>query len=130
MKRLVKAIDSGCVRACHDLSEGGLGVAAAEMAFSGGLGLEIWLDRVARSDDLRRNDHILFSESNSRFLVEVSEKAREEFENLMEGRVYAAIGEVAKVPRLIIRGLKGEIVVDALLSDLLQSWKQTLSKGA
>ena len=31
----------GCVRACHDLSEGGLAVAAAEMAFAGGLGLQI-----------------------------------------------------------------------------------------
>ncbi|RLI22823.1 phosphoribosylformylglycinamidine synthase subunit PurL [Candidatus Bathyarchaeota archaeon] len=128
-KAVTEAIDLGLIKACHDLSEGGLGVAAAEMAFAGGYGMKLDLRRVPR-ENLSRNDFVLFSESNSRFLVEVSEKAREEFEKLMESRVYAAIGEVATVPRLIIRGLKGEIVVDALLSDLLQNWKQTLSKGA
>ncbi len=40
---LHKAIYSGLVRACHDLSEGGLAVAAAEMAFAGGLGATISL---------------------------------------------------------------------------------------
>ena len=43
----------GLVRACHDLSEGGLAVAAAEMAFAGGLGMELRPGRrAARSDDL------------------------------------------------------------------------------
>ncbi|HEY5316175.1 MAG TPA: AIR synthase-related protein, partial [Pirellulales bacterium] len=40
------AIDAGLVRACHDLSEGGLAVAAAEMAFAGGLGARIFLGQV------------------------------------------------------------------------------------
>jgi hypothetical protein len=39
-----QAIHAGLVRACHDLSEGGLAVAAAEMAFAGGLGAKIRLD--------------------------------------------------------------------------------------
>src|SRR5262249_25201783 len=38
---LHKAITEGRVRACHDLSEGGLAVAAAEMAFAGGFGMDI-----------------------------------------------------------------------------------------
>ncbi len=40
---LHSAIDAGLVRACHDLSEGGLAAAAAEMAFAGGLGAKISL---------------------------------------------------------------------------------------
>ena len=36
-----RAIDAGLVRACHDLSEGGLAVAAAEMAFAGGFGAQV-----------------------------------------------------------------------------------------
>lgn len=32
-----RAIREGLVRACHDLSEGGLATAVAEMAFAGGL---------------------------------------------------------------------------------------------
>jgi phosphoribosylformylglycinamidine synthase len=76
-----------------------------------------------------RNDFVLFSESNSRFLVEVSQEAKEEFEALMKGKVYAEIGRVTKTPRLCIYGLNGEVVVNASLSDLLASWKRTFSSG-
>ena len=44
--RVHEAIAAGLVRACHDLSEGGLAVAAAEMAFAGGLGAAIELGEV------------------------------------------------------------------------------------
>ena len=64
------AIVQGCVRACHDLSEGGLAVAAAEMAFAGGLGLSIDLSSVPNESELSE-EICLFAESNSRFLVEV-----------------------------------------------------------
>jgi phosphoribosylformylglycinamidine synthase len=125
---ITKSIDNGLIRACHDLSEGGLAVAAAEMAFAGGYGLELDVRKVP-AKGLRRNDFVLFSESNSRFLVEVSDKARDEFEGLMEGRVCAEVGKVTKSPRLCVRGLGGWVVVDASLGDLLKSWKRTLSSG-
>jgi len=88
---LTKAIDAGTVRACHDLSEGGLAVAAAEMTLAGGYGAELDLKKVP-ADLLRRDDFALFSESNSRFLVEVAEKDRENFESLMKGKC----AEIAK----------------------------------
>ena len=47
-----RAIDEGLVRACHDLSEGGLAVAIAEMAFAGGLGAAIELGQNAACDQL------------------------------------------------------------------------------
>jgi phosphoribosylformylglycinamidine synthase len=122
------AIDSGSVKACHDLSEGGLGVAAAEMAFAGGYGLELDLRKVL-GKGLRRDDFVLFSESNSRFLVEVSARVRDEFEGLMRGKVCAEIGRVTKSPRLHIIGLSGKVVVDGSLGDLLAGWKRTLSSG-
>jgi phosphoribosylformylglycinamidine synthase II len=121
-----RAIHSGYVEACHDLSEGGLGVATAEMAFSGGYGIELDLRRVPLGDIMARNDFILFSESNSRFLVEVKEKCREDFEALMKDNAYSLIGKVKKSNRLVIRGLSGEPVVDASLSELLNAWKKTL----
>jgi len=46
MAAVQRAIAAGVVRACHDLCEGGLAVAAAEMAFSGGLGVEMDLEAV------------------------------------------------------------------------------------
>jgi len=125
---ITRAIDLGLVKACHDLSEGGLAVAAAEMAFAGGYGMELRLLRVPMKN-LNRNDFVLFSESNSRFLVEVSREAKEEFEASMKGGVFAEIGTVTKAPRLCIFGLNGEVVVDASLNDLLASWKRTLSSG-
>jgi len=125
---ITKAIDLGVVKACHDLSEGGLAVAVAEMAFTGGYGIELNLRKVPRKA-LNRNDFVLFAESNSRFLIEVSEKAKEDFEALMKGKVYAEIGRITKTPRLCIYGLEGEVVVDASLSDSLASWKRTLSSG-
>ena len=76
--RLHRAIEAGCVTACHDLSEGGLSVGLAEMAFAGGLGAEIDLQNVPLSEtaslDATDSDALvirLFSESNSRFIVEV-----------------------------------------------------------
>jgi len=126
MNKLTKAIDAGCVEACHDLSEGGLGVAAAEMAFSGGVGLEIWLDKVAKSSDLQRDDYILFSESNSRFLVEVPESRKDEFEEIMRGAVYSLIGRTKKERSLSVYGLKGSKVVEAELNRMMDAWKRTL----
>ncbi len=127
-KALTKAIDLGLVKACHDLSEGGLAVAAAEMAFAGGHGVEMNLVEVpARNSN--RNDFILFSESNSRFLLEVSQKARKDFEALMKGTVFSQIGRVTKTASLCVRGLSGKTVIDASLGDLFRSWKGTLSAG-
>ncbi len=125
-RAVTKAIDSGLIKSCHDLSEGGLAVAAAEMAFAGGYGLELDLGKVP-GKALERNDFVLFSESNSRFLIEVSEKDRQEFEALMKGKTCAQIGKVTKDEKLLIHGLNQKIVVDASLAELRRSWKRTLS---
>jgi len=127
-ENVTKAIDLGLVKACHDLSEGGLAVAVAEMAFAGRYGIELNLRKVPRKA-VNRNDFVLFSESNSRFLAEVSEKANEDFEALMKGGVYAEVGKVTKNPRLCIHGLEGEVAIDVPLSDMFARWKRTLSSG-
>jgi phosphoribosylformylglycinamidine synthase II len=126
---VTKAIDLGLIKACHDLSEGGLAVTVAEMALAGGYGVELNLREVP-SRTVNRNDFMLFSESNSRFLVEVPEKAEKDFEAVMKGKVYAQIGKVAKNSRLIVYGLDGGVVADASLTDLRGSWKETLSREA
>ncbi|MDH5385925.1 MAG: phosphoribosylformylglycinamidine synthase subunit PurL [Candidatus Aminicenantes bacterium] len=123
---IIKAIDSRYVKSCHDLSEGGLAVAAAEMSFSGGYGMALSLENVPRTEKMSRNDFLLFSESNSRFLVEVPQKRREDFENLMKGNVYAAIGRIKKDGYLSVYGLNGEKVVDAGLTELRNRWKSVL----
>jgi phosphoribosylformylglycinamidine (FGAM) synthase-like enzyme len=124
-KVITKAIDAGLVKACHDLSEGGLAIAAAEMAMAGGYGAELNLRKVS-GEELKRDDFALFAESNSRFLVEVAEKDQQAFEALAKWKECKAIGKVTKNPRLVINGLRGSVVVDAPLTDLRASWKRML----
>jgi phosphoribosylformylglycinamidine synthase len=95
------------------------------MALSSDHGMKLNLTNVPVSKNMKRNDYILFSESNSRFLVEVSEKRREDFEALMGKNVCSAIGRVEKNRRLSVVGLNGEGVVNASLNRLRNSWKST-----
>jgi phosphoribosylformylglycinamidine synthase len=126
-RAVTDAIDEGLVKSCHDLSEGGLAVAAAEMAFASGYGLEIDLCKVP-AKEITRNDFALFSESNSRFLIEVAEADREDFETLMKGKNCALIGKVTKEPKLLIMSLHGKSAIDASLENLRHSWKKTLNQ--
>jgi len=122
---LVKTIDLGCMRACHDLSEGGLAVAAAEMSFTGACGIDLWLKKVPKPKSMNRNDFIMFSESNSRFLVEVVERQRQDFEDLMRGNAFSIVGRVKKEPCFSVYGLGDKRVVDVSLTELKNAWKGT-----
>jgi phosphoribosylformylglycinamidine synthase len=130
MRTIIRAIDRGYVRACHDLSEGGLAVAAAEMALAGGLGLELWLKNIPGAYEIQRNDYTLFSESNSRFLLEVPEKYREMFESIAGGVSYALIGRVKSDKSFMVYGLNGELIVSTDVDVLIDTWKRTLSGGS
>ena len=70
---VARAIRSGVVRAAHDCSEGGLLVAAAEMAFSGGLGLALDVDALPVDGEVPMLARC-FAEDASRYLLEVDEK--------------------------------------------------------
>ena len=101
------SIQAGTVVSCHDLSEGGLAVAAIEMAFSGGLGASIDLDQVPLGTAPDGNGPpptavLLFAESNSRFLCEVSPHNAEKFEELLAGLPVSRIGEVRDDPQLVM----------------------------
>ncbi len=125
---LTKAMGEGMVKSCHDLSEGGLAVAAAEMAFAGGCGVELDLKAVP-SKHVSRDDFMLFSESNSRFLIEVAPRDRGDFEDLMR-KSCTQIGEVTKKDRMLVHGLNGKVVVDADIAELRHAWKKTLNAEA
>jgi len=125
MDKLSEAVSQGLVQACHDCSEGGMGVAAAEMAFAGGYGMNLYVKDVPRSDDVDRNDVALFSESNSRFVVEVSQESREEFERITAGTATSAIGEIVDGGDFKVYGLKGDPIVSANIRDLKEVWQKT-----
>ncbi len=126
MEDLSTATSRTLVRSCHDLSEGGLGVALSEMSFAGNLGAEVSLDAVPQGEITDRDDVLLFSESNSRFLVEVEPGNREEFENTMRGNVFAVIGGVNPSDSLKIIGLQGKSIISLPLKNLKESWQKPL----
>jgi len=126
MDNLSLATESGLVKACHDLSNGGLGVAIAEMAFASGLGATIRLKNVPLAEAIERDDYILFSESNSRFLAEIAPDDKDNFEKTMGKSVFAQIGEVNSFSTLEVHGLKGNRVLDIPVDRLKEAWQKPL----
>jgi len=123
---LHSAMAAGLVASCHDCSEGGLAVALAEMAFSGGLGLSVSLAAVPRTADVVRDDVLLFSESNSRLVVEVQPDKEAAFCAALQAIPIGLLGHVTAAPRVLIDGVQGERLVEETLSNLKSSWQNTL----
>jgi len=62
-------------------------------------------------------------------LVEVAEKRREDFEDLMKGNAFSMVGRVKKEPQFSVYGLNDERLVDISLAELRSAWKGTLGGG-
>ena len=126
--QLHTAIKSGFVRSCHDLSEGGLAVAIAEMCFAGGFGANLSLDNVPHDTGAGQIDPDtvkLFSESNSRFLCEVTPQNAAQFETALHGLPFAKIGVVTDDGQLTVTSA-GQMVIAQSLDALHAAWKNTL----
>jgi phosphoribosylformylglycinamidine synthase subunit PurSL len=131
MAAVQQAIAAGLVRSCHDLSEGGLAVAAAEMAFAGGVGMELNLSAMPigrtgfGAPQSVPATAMLFAESPGRFLVEVAPKDFDAFCRAMKNVPFGEIGRVTETPRLVIRGLNRKPLVDGDLAELKAAWQGT-----
>jgi phosphoribosylformylglycinamidine synthase len=125
-RALHKAMVSGLVASCHDLSDGGLGVSLAESAFSGGLGATISLAAVPKDAAINRDCEILFSETPCRFLVSVHEKDAPAFDAAMRGFPCNKVGQVLEEPRLKVTGVQNNVVVDADIWELKRRWQEPL----
>jgi phosphoribosylformylglycinamidine synthase len=134
MKALGSAIRMGLVQSCHDLSEGGLAVAAAEMSLAGLLGMTIDLkqtphETMTLAEDTKSpadfNTILLFSESASRFLVEISPEHQDAFETYMRAHgVYdfACIGVVNNIERFVIQNAN-QLLIDLPVNELQAAWQ-------
>jgi len=125
MDALSSAMARGLVRACHDCSEGGFAVAAAEMAFAGDMGMCLNIETIPQQG-CTRDDQLLFSESNSRFIVEVGPEHRGQFEAALDGVPFGLAGKVADIDRLVIKNAAGAKIIDAPLADLKEAWQAPL----
>jgi phosphoribosylformylglycinamidine synthase len=126
MDLLANATGKGLVRSCHDCSEGGIAVTAAEMSFAGGYGMELDLSQVPVEEGIARDDVILFAESNTRFVVEVEQQKQSEFEAAIEGASYGCVGKVVENDMFTVLSLSGEKVISEKITDLKEAWQTTL----
>ncbi|WP_270643206.1 phosphoribosylformylglycinamidine synthase subunit PurL [Limosilactobacillus mucosae] len=115
LSRLLKAEQSGLVASAHDLSEGGLAVAAAETVFKTELGLNA---------DFRALDKKqFFSETPGRMLVSVAPENAAAFEEIMQDDAVPA-GEVAATQWLEIHLADAELNLP--VAQMQKLWEEAL----
>ena len=108
-----EAIEKELLLACHDVSEGGIAVGVAEMCIAGNIGASVDISKViAENSDAMRDDFILFSESLSRFIVEVDKENEKEFLALAEkcGASVSKIGETAQNKKIIFKNKEKSLI--------------------
>ena len=118
---LHSAIEKGLVLACHDISEGGLGAALAEMCFGGGTGAEIIIPSGVRPENF------LFNETAGCFLVEIPAAA--DIAAVFPGVPAAAIGRTAphRSVKAFIQEQEEELFA-VTLDELKQAWKRPMQE--
>ena len=123
MNGILSSINKGYVASCHDMSEGGIGVCLSEMTIGGDIGAHIDLSEVGA--DLR-TDFKLFSESNTRWVVEVKKEKQNSFEKLLtkENTPFIQIGETQGKTLAIKDNEKTVINLEIMI--LRESWKNTI----
>ena len=122
------AVRRGLTQSVHDLSDGGLAVALAEMALAGDLGARVSVDEVpVRSKGLDIGT-LLFAESPSRFLVEVAPDDAPAFEAVLSQVPRACIGEVTSDGSLTVLA-GGQPIVSTSVDQLKATWQATLAEG-
>lgn len=120
-----EAIMQKRIRSCHDLSEGGLALALAEMSIAGRLGVQADLSSMEDGlTDVAR----LFSESNTRFILEVTpenEAALQQQFAAAEVRL-VKLGQVNETGRVVISSGQ-RVLIDELIEPLVERWKKPLN---
>ena len=117
-QRIYQAVRNHLIKSMHDLSEGGLAVAAAEMCIGGRLGLELNLDG---PDPVR----FLFGETNGCLLVEVERQNCTIFEQHFTGLPLRKLGRLTASPNLLINSSLNQLV-NCQVDRLVSAWKKNV----
>ena len=123
MNGILSSIDKNYIVSCHDVSEGGIGVCLSEMAIGGDIGAVIDLSQTSLG---LRTDFKLFSESNTRWILEVKHGKHREFESLLKKHhtPFKKIGST-KDNTVVIHD-NNVRVVDLSVDDIRHHWKQPI----
>ncbi len=122
-----RVIRAGYAESCHDLSDGGLAAALAEMALAGDLGLEVELECVPGSEELE-TDAILFSETPSRYVLEIAASQWDDVRSILDGVPAADIGAVTASKRVRATHGKDTVVLDEDVDELAARFRSGLTR--
>jgi phosphoribosylformylglycinamidine synthase len=125
-QRVAKLISEGLVASAHDPSEGGLAVALAEMLFAGQLGAEIDLTGVPHDPEVDRDDILLFSESPTRYVLEVKPEHLDDVLRRLRTLAFGILGRVTQKPELVVQSINGKTIIKAPVEQFRQAWRKTL----
>ena len=117
---LVAAIRSGLVASCHDISDGGLAVAAAEMCMGGDMGATLDIKALGNISSQAR----LFSEGPARWLLEVNDKSRARLEPRLRKLGLVRLGRFEGDTLKISDGKKR--LIEIAVGDARKAWSMTL----
>lgn len=120
-----EATEKQLIASSFSVGQGGIGAAISKKAIAGELGINIDLRKIPRAKGLDRDDYLLFSETQSRFVVTIDPKKKKDFEKMFKGFVLAQIGEVTDDNVLKIIGLNGNEIVHAPVFELSEAYKST-----
>ncbi|MFM7311619.1 MAG: AIR synthase-related protein, partial [Cyanobium sp.] len=123
---LRQAIAAGWVRSAHDLSDGGLAVAAAESCMGSGLGAHLEIPASAS-----RIDRLLFAEGGARILVSVAPEHSLVWMQALESAGATApacrLGVVSAEPELRI-AQSGVSLLQCPLAELQQAYERAIPR--
>ena len=119
---LLSAMQIGLISSCHDVSNGGLAVCVAEMLIGGDHGAKVDISSLNN----QRSDFKLFSESNTRWVVEIEKGKADDFEAFSSGFdiSYFKIGEIEG--KDLFFSDSDNILIDIPIGDVRSAWKNTL----
>jgi phosphoribosylformylglycinamidine (FGAM) synthase-like enzyme len=120
---LLQAMRRGLIRSCHDISDGGLAVTLAEMAFGAGLGFDVDL----RQAGLATAPLALAAEGGSRWVVEVAADGTAAFQGLFEENELHRLGTVSERDGRLRWAEKTLAAID--LKMLYDEWRAGLGRA-
>ena len=122
LRTLHAAVRAGLVRSCHDLSEGGLALALAEMCIGGRLGATIDIQPIRTPNCAFCATTALFGESNGRLLLEVEPANVDALERRFADLPLTRLGAVSESPDLAIN-CGSERLIELQLDEIVLAWK-------
>ncbi len=123
-RKFTEAIDARMIASSMSITRGGLSIALAKMAVAGQLGMTIDLSKVPQ-ENIDREDYLLFSESQSRLIVTIDPKRKEEFEKHFANHTFAQIGKINEDQMVTFTGFNEKEAIKTNVKNLEDHYKKT-----